>query len=281
MTLEENKANEAQEIGPKRIRKTATPPWIKNLIVVLIVPTVIGWGGVYWAFFMEGPKVTVFYTYEEGYFTLPSRSRHFFLLLQRFHELVIQHQGSFEIPKENISKMRKTLESSPPLVEGTSNIDLLDDSIKLFCDLSTSVPHPYYSQVVRFNVANSGNRTAKEISIVPASAGHFEIWPTGNCYEPESQGYTRTKILIPSLQPGEQKQVTFWPDNPLDKNYLPVLTATHADGTASVEEFAVYRDGTNFIFQVQKSTLIILGSLITAFFIVFIFRHFFRDFSVE
>lgn len=282
---DDNRKSHAEEAAPKAnpkvARRHSTPRWVVRLFEVLIIPLVIGSIGVNWAFFMVGPRVTVFYTFDEGCFTLPSRSRHFFQLFQRIRDLARNQQPPPEfISKEKLSKMRQDCEKSPQLLEGITNTELFDDSMKLFTDLTGSAPSVSYSQVVRFTVTNAGNRTARDISIVPESAGMFEIWPDGHCFEPESQGYTRTKIVIPALQPGEQKYLTFWPDTELSKSYAPA-TATHADGLASVECYAIYRDGSNFVFSIPWSALIIAATLATIFAVLFIFHRVFGHSSEE
>lgn len=251
------------------------PRWVIKLFELLIIPALFAFVGLYWSSFAVGPRVTVYYTFDEGYFTLPSKSRHFLLLLSAIRDLVWQKQLTMNIQEADLSQMRENVEKIPPIVRGMPNIQLFDDSVNLITDISDFAPRIYYDQVVRLTIVNSGNRTASDITISPYIQGTFEIF-RGGLGEPESQGHTlpMTQISIPSLQPEERIYVIFWPDDYLDERYPPV-SARHADGIARVEPYAIGRDGSSLIFLVPRSILIIMGSMAAAFVAIFIFRRIF------
>jgi len=260
--------------GPKPHGKHSAPRWVIKLFERLIIPAVFAFVGIYWSFFAVGPRVTVYYAYDEGYYTLPSKSRNLLLFLSELHERARLRPPITSLPKEDIARMRNAIANISPIVAGTSNTDLFDDWVKLLTDLSDYAPDIYHRQVVRLVVINSGNRTAKEISLIPQSAGAYEIWPEGNPTDPETYGYTQTKFVIPTLQPGERKLVTLWLDNSSDEFYPPV-TASYADGPVNGEPYTISRDGSSFIFSIPRSALIIIASMAAAVVVIFIFHRVF------
>lgn len=259
---------------PKKTNpRRGAPRWVIKLIKAVISAAIV-LGTAYWTLFAAGPRVTVYYTYEEGYWTLPSQTRHLLLLLEGLRELAHREQLTFTSPKDKVNQLREAIAKIPPLVPRTPNTQIFDDSIDLLSNLSDFAPRIHYSQVVTLTVINSGNRTARDISIIPNSPGRFEIWPDGFPYAPESEDYTETKITIPFLQPNEHKTVTLWPDNHLDRWYPPV-NARHADGIATVKPDTIIQDDTSFLFKVPHSILLILGSIIAATAVCFIFHRVF------
>jgi hypothetical protein len=139
--------------------------------------------------------------------------------------------------------------------------------MKIFTDNPDDAPYLYYYRIIHIRVKNIGSKQAQDIELHMTSPGHFELWTPG-ADTPDQTGKATSLIKIPTLNAKDTKYLTYWPDK-YDEHEWP-LEAKYADGKVQVMEGEVYRDGTNLVFNVQKSVLAAtaLGGLIVSLIVV-------------